>query len=329
MDLKIEKVIINELIKEQNGEPDVFISDEELDCKNEQLVSVIKALDAAFSKKTEKKAKLSDDGFSKSSSWNSEEFLFQFAKEQTNELKKLVKGKPATGGYIIFCLSKKKHRFLSIFIVRNTKSAHLQKQGTKWDVETVTHLDTKNFAMGCRINLSLYNEKSEDRYLSFIRGNTDISKYFEIWVGVKEERSESKDVDALISIVERIKLPEDFEDTSEFKQAIFNYVKSSRKNRINMRDLGQYFYKDEQRFVDFAEEQGIDLDGEFKITTTQLNKFYRIFAKVSGVTLQAPLEKIGKGAMVEISEENKVVMIRSAEMVKKIKEQVNGNTNGK
>lgn len=328
MELKIEKVIINELIKEQNGEPDIFISDQELDCKNEQLVSVINALDDAFSKKTEKKAKLSDDGFSKSNSWNNEKYFFTFAEEQTGELKKLVKGKPATGGYIIFCLCKRKHSFLTIFIVRNTKSAHLEKQGTKWDVETVTHLDTKNFAMGCRINLSLYNEKSEDRYLSFIRGNTDISKYFESWIGVTEERSESKDIDALISIIEQIQLPKDIKDTSEFKQSVYDYIKSSGKNRVNVRELGQHFYEDEQKIIDFAEKKGIDLDGEFKVTSAQLNKLYKIAVQYAGVLLKAPLEKIGDGAMVELSEDDGVVMIHSAEMVSQIKQQMSGKDNG-
>lgn len=322
MNLTIKQVIINKINKTQGGDPTTFIPEPILDSSNEKLVAVIQSLDDAFNKKTEKRAKFSDDGFKKSVHFLSESNFYDFTAEQTERLKDLVSGTTATGGYIIFCLCKRKHEFISVFIVRDTSSTQLQIQDDNWDIDTVTHLDTKNFAMGCRVNISVYQNKPEERPLSFIRGNTDISNYFENWVGITEEKSESKDVNSLIYIIENIDLPEGFDDTAELKQGIYNYVKSSGKNRINVRELSNHFYGDEQKIADFARDNDIDLDGEFKISSGQLSKFYKVSAKVDGVMLQAPLEKISADASSIVQIQDGTIIIRSEEMVADIQRQL-------
>lgn len=332
MTLQIKKIAIHEVVKKQTETTATeYISNALMDVKNKKVISIIELLDNEFTKKTGKKAKfLKNDGFVKEIKDFSNIDLLNNSGNLTTKLKdQIMNITNAVGGYLVFCEYANRHDFLSVFLVRNTNSNKLSKSNGAWDVETVEHLDLKGFAMGVKINLTLLlDSNSDDRYLTFVKGNTKVSEYFEKWVGIDDFKTETKDFNSFMQIVENIDLPQQYIDenktSNEFKSDIYNYIKSKKDNRVNLKELSNHFYDDDSIFDKYALDNNIDIDGEFKVSSSQLKKLYRINVQAEEITLQAPFTKFSKKI---IKFDNDKIIIDSKDLHDKVKAEVEKQEN--
>lgn len=322
--MDIHSVVIHELKKKQNKMgAEVFLTDEELSAADERIRNIVLSLDQSFSKKTIRRAKFLDDGFKTVITDFKEIAMVQSSRDLTEKLKEQITNiAPARGGYLVFTKYKSTREFLSVFLVRNTTGSLLkQANGNSWDVESTRYLDVDHFAMGVRINLDTLNSDSEDRYIHLVRGNTDISSYFENWVGIDNKKAEAKDGAVLYDIANNINLPEGDTDRVAFKKRIYDFAKGKSYNIVNLRELSEFLYNDAEAIPKYCSDNQLDIDGEFRLSGNQLKKFYRISVSAGGIKLEADRDKFSDTG-IGVSEDGKIVVIHSEDLAKAISESI-------
>ena len=314
MNIQIGAVIIHEIAKKegQTG-ANLTLTDKVLDGENLQIKEIVSQLDKSFSKKTLRMARFSDDGFKSEISDFEKIDLVKSSKSLSRRLRDGIQNAlHAKGGYIVFCQYKTIRNYFSVFLVRNTKGSFLERKAMsrEWDIKSVQHLDVKHFAMGMRINLSLLKSNPTSRYIQLVRGQTDISEYFENWIGLEDRKRETEDGDIFYDeIIEKIKIPDGIEDREAFKREVFNYAKLKKK-KINLQDFGRHFYNDEEEITRHCEDKGIDLDGEFNLNNDQLKKLFRISVSADGIKLDAPRSKFSQSG-IRVSGSNVIIISKN------------------
>ena len=295
------------------------MTDETLDVDNNQIKDIISSLDASFSKKTLRRAKFSKDGFKSVILDFNNIDLVGSSKNLAVKLKDGIQNVPAAkGGYLIFCQYVTTRNYLSVFLVRDTNGSLLQEANNqKWDIQSIKYLDVEHFAMGVRINLDLLKSQSNDRYIQLVRGNTDISEYFENWVGLEDKKQEAKDGETLHEIFNGISLPADVENRDELKKKVFDYARGSSSKTVNLRELSQYLYDDADKMPLYCEQHSIDIDGEFKLRGAQLNRFFKVSISAGGIKLEAPRSSFSQTG-IHVSEDGAAVLIRSKDLADEI-----------
>ncbi len=306
-------------------EAEEYITEQYMD--KDECSGIIEKLDQSFQKKTLKRAKFSEDGFKSVISDFSQFDVLNVSKLLTTKLKNEIKNiAPAKGGYLIFCRYTVEDEFFAVFIVRNTKSEilkHKKNNGKQaWDINSTEYLDSVHFAMGARINLSILNNaNNQDRYISLSRGTTDISKFFDNWIGLDDAKQETKDADALYDLSNNIHLPSDV-SRDEFKKKIFDYAKIRGRKPINLRDLSKHLYDDENTISKYCHDKNIDIDGEFKLSKKNRDRFYKISVKSGDIELTADRASFSGDNGITISNDGKSVIIKSEDLAAKIRERL-------
>lgn len=332
--MNILNVVIHQINKEdgQTGHDVRLIESlEPLDCNNELVSEIINHLNESFSKRNIIRAVFDDtspNGFVNSINDFQNIDLMAISRTLVNNLyQQIMNIAPAKGGYIIFALyDSMGQNYLGVFLVRKTLGSNIEfnEDTQNWGLEMVRYLDVKNFAMGLRINLTTYLANQGSRYLQLVRGNTDIARYFEDWVGISSRTSESIDGNSFFEVINQIEIPAHINLTrDEIKQRIYNYARDSNDNNINIRELSNHIFGSEEYIIDYCERMDIDLSHEFKLRGNQLRRFFKISVTVDGITLQASYDKFNPN---EIEVLDDCVIIRSPALVHEIRES-QGNIN--
>jgi len=125
--MDIQSVVIHEIKKhEKTTGADLILTNAGLDKNNQKVQSIITSLDEAFSKKTIRRAKFSDNGFKASIHDFNNINLVDTSRVLAEKLKDGIQNIPAAkGGYLVFCTYKTTRTFLAVFLVRNTTGALL------------------------------------------------------------------------------------------------------------------------------------------------------------------------------------------------------------
>ena len=319
--MHIKSLIIHEINKEVNSTTaDMYLSDEALDIEDKNSRHIVDALDNAFNKKTHSMAKLSDNGFQSKIPNFTQYNLVEVSKDLATVLRDSIQSiSTARGGYLVFAEYKKQHDFLAVFLVRNTQGTKLIQKGKSYDLDSTQYLDIEHFAMGVKINVSILQSNSDNRYVSLARGNTDIARYFENWVGLDDAKQENKDADALYEIANLIEPPINV-GRDELKRKIFNFAKEHPTKNVNLRELSQFLYEDENIIPAYATTHNIDIDGEFKLSGQKLKKFYKISVKADNIELSAPRSSFNPS---KINIDGDIVTIHSQALAQELQSNIN------
>lgn len=322
--MQLNSVIIHEIRKEANttNTATLYLSNSILDINNENVLKIVTSLEESFSRKTLKRAKFSEDGFKEDFQNFRNIDIMNFSNVLTTKLKNNINGiSQAKGGYLVFARYTTTQDFLAIFLVRNTEGSKLIPSAGSWDLDSTQYLDVEHFAMGAKINLSVLNSDSDDRYISLVRGNTDISHYFEAWIGLDDPKQENKDAQALYNVANQIELPEGM-TRDELKKNIFDYAKSHRDRVVNLKALSSFIFNDEDYITNYCEQNNVDIDGEFKLSGPNLSRFYKVSVKANNIELSAPRSSFNPD-MIEIVDGQ--VVIHSQELAQQIQSALNSN----
>lgn len=322
--MQLNSVIIHEIRKEANttNTATLYLSNSILDINNENVLKIVTSLEESFSRKTLKRAKFSEDGFKEDFQNFRNIDIMNFSNVLTTKLKNNINGiSQAKGGYLVFARYTTTQDFLAIFLVRNTEGSKLIPSAGSWDLDSTQYLDVEHFAMGAKINLSVLNSDSDDRYISLVRGNTDISHYFEAWIGLDDPKQENKDAQALYNVANQIELPEGM-TRDELKKNIFDYAKSHRDRVVNLKALSSFIFNDEDYITNYCEQNNVDIDGEFKLSGPNLSRFYKVSVKANNIELSAPRSSFNQD-MIEIVDGQ--VVIHSQELAQQIQSALNSN----
>lgn len=320
--MEINDIVIHELIKDQNTESndvEVNLSEHSVTL-DEKTTELLQSLNDSFDKRSPKRGKLADNGFKEIITDFNNIDLVNNSQALTKQLKEQIKNVTlAKGGYLLFCKYAVNNSFLSVFLLRNTTGALFEKNGDTFGVRDTTHIDIDKFAMGVRINLTLLNANSDDRYVQLSRGNTDISKYFETWIGLDDTRQENKDGEALYELTNTLPLA-DGETRDDLRKKIHSFAKGSNNHRINLRELSGYLYDGNQDRINEFISDDMDIDGEFSLKGKILWKFYRVSAKGDGIEISAKRDLFSDQSVISIQDNS--LIIHSQSLVNSIQEQL-------
>lgn len=330
MKMNIIDVVIHEIIKDKDGPAKIYLSNEVLDTSDLKIQELVISLDNSFSKKNPKRAKFVQTSNFKAEITNKNKSVLDYSKNLTQNLKDKIEGiRFAKGGYLVFAHFKINDEFLGVFYVRNKEGTKLkQKQVQKsWDLDTVTHLDIEHFAMGAKINFSKLNDqKSNERYISLVRGTTEIAKYFEQWIDIDDQVPTNVNGDSLYKITSHIQPPENI-TRDELRKAVFKYAKTRPNKIVNLRNLSEFIYSDPNIIPKYAEQGSFDIDGEFKLSGKSLKRFYKVHAKADEIELSAPRSKFSPSGVRSFNsikiEKNKII-ITSPKLADKLKHELDG-----
>ena len=325
--MEITKIIIHELKKERESDQVELILSEELTPNIEASISLVTALSETY-KGDRVLYAVFDESEGK---YFPEKFIEYRNSERTNQnfidFTRLVIGnletiiQPiafATGGYFVFAeYLENGHNFVSVFLIRDVEGNILRKTANSFAIQIVEYVDTKNLAMACRINENriILEEKN---YLSFTQlRQKEISEYFKNWISIKQLESSSDYTKTLFEIISQIEPPFDPETGAEyelqtFRNLVYNYVSANPSKTVNVRELSNYFYEDENRINNYANEHNLVIDSEFRYNATELKKFIKVEINRDGINL-----KFSRGALnekVRFSEENPNQVIIESEI---------------
>lgn len=324
--MELRKVAIHEIQKERGvNETNIILSDELIQI-GENIETLVLALQNSY-----KGDKIlyaifdnSDGNFFpekfnnyKNSERSNDNFI-EFSQSALRNLNTIIRAKTlASGGYFIFAeYTLNSTNFFSIFLVRDTEGKILRRTEHSYEIDTIEYLDTKNLAMACRINETRI-ENSIDNYLSFTQlKQAEVADYFLDWISIQQLESSTEYTRSLYDIVNQISPPINPETNQEYqieehRNNIYNYISSNPNKVVNLRELGEHFYDSPNIYIDFAEENDISIDTEFRYNKRQLKRFIKVEINRDGINL-----KVSRGAInekVRLSEDNTNIVIIESE----------------
>lgn len=337
--LTINKVVIHELRKEPRAnEAETFLSTSVLEI-SENVQDLIKRLNNSYSKDVINYAVFDaaeDRDFrdryqTYSGSPKTNTQFLDFTSRTLNNLRgQIINVTLAKGGFFVYAdYEDEGINYVGIYIVRDTEGMLFERDedNHSFEVNLVKYMNTDKLAMGCRIEVAKY--LSGDRnYLTLIKNRqSDISDYFYNWIGVVQPESTTQFTNALYEILNKIDCPVNpLTNTEysidEFRKLVVDYIKSSPTNTINLFELGRHFYENDQKIVEFARQNDIAIDTEFKADSKALKRFVSINVSADGINL-----KFSRGEFrrkVRLSEENPhVILIESERFANALKAELN------
>lgn len=339
--MELNKIIIHELKKESGTNETELIRSDELTEINENSIGLVSALNNSYNSDKilyavfdKSEGKYFPEKFQeyKDSSRNSERFI-SFTRNVIGNLDSLIKPVTlATGGYFVFAeYTNNANDFLGIFLIRDTEGKTLSKTESSFSIDSIEYVNTSNLAMACRINNGKY-DVDEENYLSLTQlRQQDISEYFKNWISIEQIETSSEYTKQLYDIISQIERPINPETNNEyeienFRNLVYSYASSSPNRTINLRDLSQHFYNDPNAISNYAMDNDIAIDTEFRYNSRQLKRFIKLEVNRDGINF-----KISRGAFddkVRFSDEDdSLVIIESATFANALRNEINNANN--
>lgn len=260
---------------------------------------------------------------------SSKEDFFNFSKS-LEDLKTRIDKEPfATGGYYLFAdytfLNK---RYISVVLLRKKNGINIVKVGNIFKVNSSENINIDKVAMAFRLNYEIYLENDPNRnYLAIIstQRDGDVSGYFRDWVSAGGLIKNDKNTANFVSIIKSIDIPKDDDGKdmftrNEFQKAVYDSVNLRKDKTIILKDLSKQFYgeENENKFMNYALENKLILDPEFRRDSKRWRGLTTIKAHIPGIEIIVDYDKINSE---EFSTNAETVIIKSKKLVDQINKQ--------
>jgi len=337
--MHLTKLVVHELIKVSGSTHVNLITSDQLipvDDQSESLVTALlksysgdKILYAEFDSSPGKYFPVRFDTY-KQSQRTDRDFL-DFSIDSIGNLVTFIQPKTlARGGYLVFAeYSNNGTNFTSIFLIRDTEGKLLKRVNNSYEIKTIEYLDTNNLAMACRINENKI-ANGESNYLSFTRHRQqEVSDYFTDWISAAQLESSTEFTNSLYNIINNIPLPVNVETNAPFtidevRNMVYENAKNNAQRNINILTLSEQIYGNPTTISDYAEENNISIDTEFRYDKRALKKFIQLSVSKDGISLK--FSRGDSGTKVRFSEENpNQVIIESTNFANALRVEVGAN----
>lgn len=290
-------------------------------------IDLVTKLDSSYKNKTKTVAKFDeeDEGgfpdlyFEYRDNISDNTFL-EFSQKALRELKKIISAQvKAKGGYLVFCEYKPaRTTYTAIYLIRNTEGVIFERKEAddSYHLFSLLHLDLDRLAFACKINIDKLQIDKDSHYLTLIsKTKYEPSDYFNEWLAATSKLSSASFTKELLDMTSKLKLPE-AEDgriftRDEFRKVVYDYTTSVPDRNISIRDLSEKLYGNEGYIQDFAIENDIEIDTEFKPDKRIMKKFISVEIKTDGIRMLFDRDKLhGK---IRIDENNPSNVIITSE----------------
>lgn len=315
--MALSKLIVHELKKESGTTIVNLVTSKQLipiDNQSESLVTALlksysgdKILYADFDRSPGKYFPTRFDAY-KQSPRTDHDFL-NFTIDSLGNLVTFIQPKTlARGGYLVFTeYVNNGTNFVAIFLIRDTEGKLLKRVDNSFEIKTIEYLDTNHLAMACKINEGKI-DNNESNYLSFTRlRQQDVSDYFINWISVAQLESSTEYTKTLYNIINNLPLPIKEETNQPFtidevRHMVYQIARSNAQNNINIQTLSEQLYGTTTVISDYANENEISIDTEFRYDKNALRKFIQLSVNRDGISLK--FSRGDSGTKVRFSEEN-------------------------
>lgn len=258
----------------------------------------------------------------------SDQEFINFTIDSIGNLETIIRGKVlAKGGYVVFTEYEfNSISYNAIFLIRDIEGKLLRRTNNSFEIRRVEYLDTNHLAMACRINEDKL-QNGAPNYLSFTRlRQQDVSDYFTDWISIQQLESSTEFTNTLYNIINNLPTPINPEtnrqyNIDEVRNMVYENARNNAQRSINIQTLSEQIYGDQNTILDYAENNQISLDTEFRFDKRALRKFVQINVVKDGINL-----KFSRGdseTKVRLSEEQpNIVIIESAEFARALREQL-------
>lgn len=321
--MNIQWVIIHELSKVSGRTgAKVKLSNSILDQQHEDVIELVTELNSRYKTKTENYGVFDPEEptrfhaeFNTYHGGQTEPSFITFTKQVTQDLReKIDSNAPARGGFLIFARYDEYRPYVGVFLVRDTRGMHFKRNTTidAFDVSRVEHIDFEKMAMACRINLDAFST-NESRYLSFINKKNDtLSQYFTSWISSTDMETNHADTQHLFDMLRGLPTPAGADgvvpDSTTFLSTVSRFINEQPQKIVSLKQLGTTFYGDEMTLLNYAEEQGLPINGEFKAHSQVMKKFTRVSASADRIDLAFPQEFYNDVVRINENNPNQIII---------------------
>ena len=249
-----------------------------------------------------------------------------YSREVLGHLETVIQGKSgAKGGYLLLAdyddAEGSRH---GVWLIRNTTGRIFRRTRGGFEIEPVTHLDTEQLAMACRIDLGRYR-RAAPSYLELThRSETEVSAYFSDWIGAEETVSARDLTQSLHDLLAGVPPPVD-EQTGElatqaatFERA-YEHVRAQPSRVVDIEALSQELYGSPAVLAQAAQERGVGLEPTFRYDPAALRELVQMRASAEGIDLRFPRAALEDGLIyVEGEGAGLRLVIASAELVEAV-----------
>ncbi len=249
--------------------------------------------------------------------------FLDYSQQVLGHLETVIQGKSgAKGGYLLLAdyddADGQRH---AIFLIRNTTGRIFRRTKSGFEIEPVTHLDTNQLAMACRVDIGRYL-RTAGTYLELNhRSETEVSAYFSDWIGAEETASARDLTQGLHELLAMTAAPVDAETGEPASAAAtleraYAYVKASPSRVVDIEALSQELYGSPATLSNAAEARGMPLESNFRYDAGALRELVMMRLQAEGIDLRFPRTALEDGLIyTEGSGSDLRLVIASPELV--------------
>lgn len=317
----LHKLIVHELVKESGSRDTEMITSTDLLPIDNNAIELVESLLQSY-----QGDKILNARFDESPGRNfpptfinykngprTDENFIEFTTDVTGHLETIIQSvNLAKGGYLLFSeYSNNGIDLFAIFLIRDVEGKILERRDETFGIGTVEYLDTNHLAMACRINEGRMT--TEENYLSFTqKRQQEVSDYFTEWISVLQMQSSTEFTKSLYDILNSVDPPLNEETNERFtvddvRNMVYDTAKANPQKVINLQVIGAQIYGDPNILTDYAEENDIAIDTEFRFDKRELGKYVRLSVNKDGINLK--ISRGDVGTKIRPSEENEDMVI--------------------
>lgn len=223
--------------------------------------------------------------------------FFTLSIKSTELYKKKIKDiSPATGGHLVFIhftTITDKQEFMLVMTINNKNGFVIDDN---LHIKDTKSLDLSKIDVACLINITKWNniikeiDKESKTYLSFVKGNKDISNYFMSFIDCNDNKTSSESTKRLVNAVDKYceEIGLDRDIAIQKKNEIFDYCLECIKAKKGIPLLAVSALFDQEnptQFMEFAAQEEYGVSEIISGDSNRLKKLKFTFYKGKDLTI--------------------------------------------
>ncbi len=223
--------------------------------------------------------------------------FFNFSIEASNLYKRKIKDiSPATGGHLVFVHfsnTTEKQEYMLVMTINNKDGFVIDDN---LNIKDIKSLDLNKIDVACLINITKWNSitKGEDKesktYLSFVRGNKDISLYFMSFIDCNDNKTSSESTKRLVNAINEYcgEIGLDRDASIRKKNEVYDYCLDciKTKKEIQLSAISALFdIENPNGFMEFAAQEEYGVSEIISGDSTRIKKLRFTYYKGKDLTI--------------------------------------------
>lgn len=223
--------------------------------------------------------------------------FFNFSIEASNLYKRKIKDiSPATGGHLVFVHfsnTTEKQEYMLVMTINNKDGFVIDDN---LNIKDIKSLDLNKIDVACLINITKWNSitKGEDTesktYLSFVRGNKDISLYFMSFIDCNDNKTSSESTKRLVNAINEYcgEIGLDRDASIRKKNEVYDYCLDciKTKKEIQLSAISALFdIENPNGFMEFAAQEEYGVSEIISGDSTRIKKLRFTYYKGKDLTI--------------------------------------------